>query len=443
MGTSSLVGLAITVLAQDGPSEPFLSGYRFGCDAVGVGDVDGDGHGDVVAITNRLVEGEVEEALCFSGATGEVLHALSTARSVLGGKSLCRVPDLDGDGRDEVAIGTFLPLHWGEDEPGRVAIFSGARGDLLLDIRGDETSTLFGFCVASADCDGDGTADVIVGSPPRRARTDPVPGRVDWYSGRTGARLGGVQGRVVDGATNLFGARVCPLGDADGDGAVELAIAGPRHLEFGGVEFGGPAELLVVEARNGSTLFEHPRREEADWHAFGSALAPLSVEGRPSRWIAASQLHYAVRLIDVRGGEERSVEQVPILRAGFGHSLVYTETRGGRGRLLVGHDEPIRLSLGDPPGPVLRRPRPTPELPVHPPESPNLPDTYGVRIYEERDGGWKQTKSLNHGVPARLIGAGDLDGDGVHDYLVGDVVSASVELRSGSDDQLLRRLCLP
>jgi hypothetical protein len=74
---------------------------QFGRAVAGLNDVNGDGRGDAV-----VTAVESRRAYIYDGATGTRLHTLSApANPAFFGWILNRLPDVDGDGRDDVVVG--------------------------------------------------------------------------------------------------------------------------------------------------------------------------------------------------------------------------------------------------------------------------------------------------------------------------------------------------
>jgi len=93
----------------------------------GIGDIDGDGLGDLIVawhVDEGTPQGFVE---LHRGTDGALLHALSCS-SWSFGTSACALPDQDGDGRSEVAVGDYQASAE-ERGGGRVYVFSFPRGD--------------------------------------------------------------------------------------------------------------------------------------------------------------------------------------------------------------------------------------------------------------------------------------------------------------------------
>lgn len=223
----------------------------FGAFVVDTGDLDGDGVGDFAV--SAPVGGY---AKIYSGATRALIRRMPYARatSASDGK-LARVPDTDGDGYDELAVG--LPGAAGS----AVCLHSGADGAMRWMVI-ERVPHSLGTSVASAgDVDGDGVADVVVGAP--RGDGVSLRGAVIVLSGVDGSELHRFEGR---NAYDMLGAVVAGLGDLDGDGRADfgaIASIDPNHFTAG-------PYLQVRSGADGSILHE---LAIADVQLVGLALA--------------------------------------------------------------------------------------------------------------------------------------------------------------------------
>ncbi|MAW61051.1 MAG: hypothetical protein CMJ94_09460 [Planctomycetes bacterium] len=199
--------------------------------ACGLGDINGDGHGDFAigswgAPTTQPFAGRVD---VHSGADGAVLYTIEgTFDHGYLGDALDAVPDVDGDGVMELVIGAV-----GETFPygyntGAVYLHSGATGALLQHWTGVSGNARMGTAVAGVrDLDGDGTGEVLVS-----AMFAGLNGEAYVYSGATGAQL--FEFRGYD-PTEVFGIDVDSSADSNGDGVDDLIIGSDAFYNVNGI----------------------------------------------------------------------------------------------------------------------------------------------------------------------------------------------------------------
>lgn len=158
------------------------------------------------------------------------IQADSTGASY-GGMFASILGDQDGDGVSDVYSSDWSNRALGSTT-GRSYVHSGATGKLLHQFTGEGPGNGFGIGAADAgDVDRDGVDDLAIGAW-IFAGAAPAGGKVYLFSGKTGKRLGTLTGRVMG---ETLGFDTTGLGDVDGDGVPDLlltsawsAIAGAR-----------------------------------------------------------------------------------------------------------------------------------------------------------------------------------------------------------------------
>ncbi len=170
-----------------------------------------------------------------------------------------KVGDLDADGVLDFATSAPSSNAAGP-AAGRIIVISSRTGKTLFTRSGRAGDRYGNIVCAAGDVNADGTPDVLVGAPGTTRR----PGRVEVLSGKDGRVLleaAGSQGR------DRFGLKGCAVGDVDDDGHDDLAI-GATGADTADAKDSG--RVTVISGRDGSTLYTIDGETAGD--AFGSAL---------------------------------------------------------------------------------------------------------------------------------------------------------------------------
>lgn len=210
------------------------------------------------------------ETLLWTVAGAEAGGATGTAVAMLG--------DVNGDGHGDFAVGEPW---WGQapsiPDVGRVRAYSGQTGGVLWSRGGSTPLQRMGTALASgADYDGDGVDDLLVGSPGTVSPPTPFGqafyGAVEVISGATGAVLKSVIGSSFQGSG--FGEVLAWVPDISGDGVPEFVVGLPRQdvLTSSGTTL---VEAGEAEAFFSNGAFQYMRGGAAFAH-FGAAVAGLA-----------------------------------------------------------------------------------------------------------------------------------------------------------------------
>lgn len=201
------------------------AGDQAGHAVAGIGDVDNDGHADILvgAPYDETFGYRTGRATVYSGATGAVLYSFTgAAANEEFGSAVAPAGDVNEDGRPDFVVGARSALSGGVHK-GMARVYSGTNGSILWSWYGDSNGDLFGSAVIGGfDVDADGYADVIVGAP-GDDNTGLDSGSVRVFSGRTGGAFNTFNGTVG----SEYGSSVALVGDLTTDGKQDFAVGAP------------------------------------------------------------------------------------------------------------------------------------------------------------------------------------------------------------------------
>jgi hypothetical protein len=187
----------------------------------------------------------------FSGLDGSLLLTLDTPNPQAGdyfGRSLA-VREVNGDGKADIAVGALYEDVGGNAEQGRVYVFSGADGSLLftLDTPNPQAYARFGWSVAMGELNGDGKGDIAVGTSGEDVDGKIDQGRVYVFSGSDGSLL-----LTLDTPNPKEGAafgRSVATEDVKADGKRDIAVGAPSE-DVGGNASQGRAYVFSLAQAN-------------------------------------------------------------------------------------------------------------------------------------------------------------------------------------------------
>ncbi|MEO6695147.1 MAG: FG-GAP-like repeat-containing protein [Ignavibacteria bacterium] len=219
----------------------------FGYTVSGGGDVNGDGYADMISGAYGNSSSKGTAYVYTNTMTGTDIPDITMTGEGLNnyfGYSVSGGCDVNGDGYEDVIIGAYYY--------NSVYIYLGG---LYMDNVADVTltgegSSSFGLSVSSAgDVNADGYADVIVGARGYSTRT----GRAYIYFG--GSSMDNTSDVIMtgEGTNNYFGVSVSTAGDVNGDGYADVivgadfvvAITSKAYIYFGGSSMDNIADVIM------------------------------------------------------------------------------------------------------------------------------------------------------------------------------------------------------
>ncbi len=237
------------ILAGPWTAESNQEDAYFGYSVATAGDVNGDGYSDVIVGAPLFDNGQAGEGRAFvylGSALGLAANAAWTRESNQAdagfGTSVATAGDVNRDGYADVIVGA-VGFDNGQAGEGRAYVYLGSSTGLATSAvwiaEGNSANAGFGHEVATAgDVNGDGRSDVIVGAPSYGFfQGDP------FYFGRASVYLGSGVGLAASAAwtaegsqyQDYFGESVGTAGDVNGDGYSDVIVgscAGPGGTAY-------------------------------------------------------------------------------------------------------------------------------------------------------------------------------------------------------------------
>ncbi len=407
----------IKVVPLQNPNPQIIS--WFGWSVQSVGDLNGDAVPDLaVSAPQQSVSGIAQQGTVriFSGADRTFLFTLDSPVSGFGaifGEAIRAVGDVNGDGRPDILVGARLQSIDGNDGQGQAYVFSGMDGSWLgvtLKAPIPQGGAFFGAALATInDQNQDGKRDVIVGAPQQSFGDNQSEGAVFVMSPVNGQLLS-ILLHPNPQTRASFGFAVESLGDVNGDAVTDFAVSAPFQIVEGRPSQG---QVYVFSGANRQRLYTLNTPEPIPSARFGFAVAAMGdvnndgigdiLVGAPTADLPS--IRNAGRAF-ISSGADGTVLHVlndpsPVENGMFGAALASPGDFDGDGvtDVAIGAPAPVSSSQGVfSTGEVLLFSGATGNhlLTVNDP-SPESGSTFGFSI----------------------VGAGDVDKDGVSDLLIG------------------------
>jgi len=249
------------------------------------GDVDGDGYADLLVGTPAASNGESGEGRAFlhrGGPNGiSVIPSWSSESNQVGaahGSALGTIGDVNGDGYADIAIGA--PGYDGAlnvQNAGRVSVHLGSPNGLTATPafvhEGGQADAAFGQALSGAgDVDGDGFADLLVGAP-GASNGQALEGRAFVFrGGPSDLATFPIWSELGSQAGAEYGASVAHIGDLNADGFTDFAVGAFHYDGANGVDCGQTFVYLGGELGSAPTAIgfvdgPHAGAEFGNWVA--------------------------------------------------------------------------------------------------------------------------------------------------------------------------------
>lgn len=231
------------------------AGLGSGCTEVG--DVNNDGITDFAA-SGYVLSGvsRLPYVRVFSGANGTILQTWQSFASALNSPGLLvktncqRVADHNGDGVRDVAVAV-----WEEPDTatvpttnGAVYILHGNTGAVIRSWQGAFLGDDYGKTLSDVgDVDNDGVSDLAIGTP--QVSTNGAGGYVEVRSGANGNLIVGFG---ASSPTSSLGYQIEGIGDIDGDGTPDIAVG---DADSGILVPSGPGRVIAYAMPSASVIY--------------------------------------------------------------------------------------------------------------------------------------------------------------------------------------------
>ncbi len=208
---------------------------NMGFSVAGAGDVNGDGYSDVVVGANKFREDDGAAFVFHGSSLGVSASAAATLTLVDAdagvGNSVACAGDVNGDNFSDVIVGASNYSN-GQNKEGAALVFHGSlpgvKTETAAVIEGDQANANMGFSVASAgDVNGDGYSDIVTGAYTYDNGNADEGAAFVFHGSASSSSTTFKITKEMNQADASFGYSVSSAGDVNGDGFSDVIVGAP------------------------------------------------------------------------------------------------------------------------------------------------------------------------------------------------------------------------
>jgi hypothetical protein len=230
----------------------WVSGFTydyFGAAIACAGDVNADGVNDLIVGASGS---QSKSAFVYSGSDFSLLHHIhEQPGDIFFGEAVGAAGDVNQDGFDDFIVGAPGSTYWSSTFVGAVYVFSGVDGSLLRSYSGPHARSRFGCSVAAMqDLNGDGYPEMVIGADHMEIAGMQNAGAASLHSGKDGALIEQWHGPNQE---YFFATEVGDAGDMNGDGVHDIVIGSPEANPRNSISSGS---VSVFSGSDGTLLHQ-------------------------------------------------------------------------------------------------------------------------------------------------------------------------------------------